>query len=352
MVTTNTSTIGTTARDHATITIWEAATDLDLVATDTIEIGECFDDTRFEEIVVIASAAGDTDSTHYRILRAASGEGHDGTVSGAQVTNFTTGGGHAFHVSESFFQLGAGMLIQLGAPGSSDECVHISDGVEGLLIEKAILYTVSNASSIDGVYSGDEDVGTAANPITIRNCVISGMPRAGLHAQQHSAATPHDLFYRVINCTITDCGRGIGWRAAHADGTTTIEVINTGIGDSGTADFADSGGSNPGTLVTTGSAGNYDEDNTCPAGTTMVLLESAGAGGSEWLIVNKYNDHKLVNSGDNDVLLGGVGNGSNSLVPTDDFLGNDRGSVSTCDPGCHQVSTPPSAGTRNRVHVA
>lgn len=351
---TNISTIGTASRDYSTIQLWEDATDTDLVTAGDIEVGECYNDGDFKASNIISGAT--TDSSNYRILRAASGEGHDGTFSGAGVKAFDSlAGTRVFTVLEDFFQVGSGMLIETASGvGSSDECIRVGDpsnNAEGLLVEKALIRNLDASTSIDCIYAGNYAVGTASNPITIRNCAVYGAVRAGVHCQNFSGTT--DQYWNLITVDIVDCKHNIGYDTRSTGSLLTIKIIDVILGDDrgGTrsGDYVvTSASTQNGTVVTTGSANNYDEKTEVPAGTTMTLVTTP-VSGVECVITSKYTNLKLVDDVDNDVLLQGVGNGDNGLVPTDDFIGNDRGTGSTCDPGCHQVSTPPSAGARNRA---
>lgn len=76
----NTSTFGGSGlgRDYTSLDTWEAATDNDLVTATAGEILDCFDDsTVFTQNLAIAGAT--TNGSFYRLVRAAAGEGHDGT---------------------------------------------------------------------------------------------------------------------------------------------------------------------------------------------------------------------------------------------------------------------------------
>lgn len=69
-----------TGRDYSALATWEAATDLDMVATTTSYVLECYDDEiSFDDYVVLAGAVDDTNASYFRIIRPASGQGHDGT---------------------------------------------------------------------------------------------------------------------------------------------------------------------------------------------------------------------------------------------------------------------------------
>jgi len=74
----NVSTYGTASRDYSALMTWEAATDNDLVTATKGEVLECYDDeTKFIEMVQIQGAI--TNSSYFRVIKPATGEGHDGT---------------------------------------------------------------------------------------------------------------------------------------------------------------------------------------------------------------------------------------------------------------------------------
>jgi hypothetical protein len=74
-----TKTIGTTARDYSTMTLWEADLDLSTVYQSGDDaVGECYNDSDFNETVIING--GTTVGLSSRTLTAADGEKHDGTA--------------------------------------------------------------------------------------------------------------------------------------------------------------------------------------------------------------------------------------------------------------------------------
>ncbi len=81
-----TKTIGTTSRDYSTIQAWEddlddgtnAANDATAYSSGDDAIGECFNDSAFDESVLING--GGTVELSTIILTVASGEEHDGTA--------------------------------------------------------------------------------------------------------------------------------------------------------------------------------------------------------------------------------------------------------------------------------
>ena len=74
MTTTTVKTIGTTARDYSTIASWWAACPADLVTSDEIWQGECYNDSEFLVTSATTFSGVTTSSTQFPRLTAASGE--------------------------------------------------------------------------------------------------------------------------------------------------------------------------------------------------------------------------------------------------------------------------------------
>lgn len=77
MPTVNTSTVGATGRDFSTWSSWEAATDNNLVGSDTQEIGEGYDDAVFASDSNLTFSGATADATRNRIARSAVGQEYD-----------------------------------------------------------------------------------------------------------------------------------------------------------------------------------------------------------------------------------------------------------------------------------
>lgn len=74
----NIQTYGDGTRNFTSLSTWESATDNDLVTGTTSEVLECYDDAAsFDDSITLEDAT--TSSLYFRIIRAAAGEGHDGT---------------------------------------------------------------------------------------------------------------------------------------------------------------------------------------------------------------------------------------------------------------------------------
>ncbi len=94
------STYGGATRNYTALTTWEAATDIDLVTGTISYVLEVYDDAAsFNDNVALAGAT--TNASYFRIVRPASGQGHDGTPNNGVWFNSTTDA-FLFSIGESF----------------------------------------------------------------------------------------------------------------------------------------------------------------------------------------------------------------------------------------------------------
>lgn len=76
----NVSTFGGVTRDYQSLAVWEAATDIDLVAANSGEVLDCYADAvSYNQTINMIGAT--TNSNYFRVLRAASGQEHNGLPS-------------------------------------------------------------------------------------------------------------------------------------------------------------------------------------------------------------------------------------------------------------------------------
>jgi len=311
---TNTSTIGSTGKDHATITIWEAATDNDLVTAGDIEIGSIDAAEDFDESVVIAGAT--TDASNYRKLTVASSFRHSGKEGTGHARMYRTGSGHIIDVQEDFFIIEYLDLNLLSGQASSDECIRISSGVDPCLISRCILHQSSAVSSCDGIYLGDIDA-----RVMVDNCLIYFFTRFGIHAQPFSGARTQTCnldFLTVMGCDRDAAGSAGGVMAVPSDGSTVINmnVFNTMSMDAQGGTPIDYGGTGAGTINWAGSdniAETADAESKFTASFDSVTLtddgESDPASGEHVWVNQKDNpneDYMLRGENANTVTQNGV----------------------------------------------
>jgi len=83
------STYGDGTRDFTSLSTWEVAKQADLVTAAKSEVLECFDDaTSFDDSITFSGST--TDASFFLIVRAAAGEGHDGTPNNGVFFSTTT----------------------------------------------------------------------------------------------------------------------------------------------------------------------------------------------------------------------------------------------------------------------
>jgi hypothetical protein len=195
-------TIGATAREHATISLWELATDNDLVTGTVIEEGRMFDDANFAEIVSIAGAV--TNALYYRHLTAAPGEEFDPFADTGTWLE-TAGSAFMFTIGEGYFR-----LSKMGARNNQG-----GNGVS--------FYWSTNAdNSLGSSLYGQRGNGTGtpfqiantANNVTLINCIADGLNNAGTwtgFVADNAGYSNH-----LYNCIVYDIhnvgSTGVYWR--------------------------------------------------------------------------------------------------------------------------------------------
>lgn len=164
---------------------------------------------------------------------------------------------------------------------------------------------------------------TGTNKIELVNCL---MLEAGNYCVE-IAYSPGTTNLDVINCTMQNGGT----RNLYTATLNTVNLYNNLCDGAGTADYV----LNFNTTENTGN--NISGDATSPDGASWqnltITYTNAGA-----------QDYSFASS-ETDAYDTGVGNGSQSLVPTDSLNGVDRGTGSTCDVGCFEVAAAGGGAT-------
>ena len=91
-------------RTYTVLNTWEAATDTDHVTDTESDVLECYDDSAtFDDRTTLGGSTND--STHFRIIRAATGEGHDGTRNNGIHFKFTSANNVCLLLDEPYSQV-------------------------------------------------------------------------------------------------------------------------------------------------------------------------------------------------------------------------------------------------------
>jgi hypothetical protein len=164
---------------------------------------------------------------------------------------------------------------------------------------------------------------TGTNKLELKNCLF-------LEAGQYNvfvAYSPGTTNLDMINCTAQNAGSD-NLRTTNLN---TVNLYNNLFDGAGTNDYV----LNFNTTDNTGN--NISGDATSPDGASWqnltITYTDAGA-----------QDYSFASS-ETDAYDTGVGNGSQSLVPTDSLNGVDRGTGSTCDVGCFEVAAAGGGAT-------
>lgn len=179
-------TIGTVGRDYSTITLWEADLQDTGIYSGNDAVGECYNDSVFNEKVVIDSHIPTTIT-----LTAADGEKHDGTT-------------------------GTGVTI-IRSSASDGLVVSTAGGVQKIV-------SFIECDSNDGGVSGGSTINAFGN-ITIQGCIVHNFLGTGTDGTRSGIRTynvPNN--YDLINNIVYNIGRDAG------TGNSAVMGIYQGVG--------------------------------------------------------------------------------------------------------------------------
>jgi len=301
---TNVSSIGTTGRDYATITLWEDDVDGDLVSAGNIEKGECYADSDFNETVDIDGSV--TDSSNYMWLTVAEGERHNGTAHGGGVViDRNASNGQVLRMSDDYTVVEWLRIYNAICSGSARTFVGLYN--TGCMVRNLILHEL--VKSTDNFYP----ISAAANT-RVFNCIIYDVwcAQAG---EVHRGISSYSST-KVYNNTVYNIKNQSGNMPGIWGG-----IQKNNIAADCDIDFAAS---------QSGSNYNLSSDSTAPGANSITGKTASDqfqsiTGGSE--------DFHLKAGAD--ALDAGIGPSSDSNVPSTDIDGDSR-SGATCDIGCDE----------------
>lgn len=222
----NISTYGGATRDYTALATWEAATDIDLVSATQSEVLECYDDVAsFDDAIAMEDAI--CNSSYFRIMRPASGEGHDGTSNnGFTIINTTDVG--ALGIAETYSQI-QDIICKSSINSSANRVVFYSNGLNSAII---------GCICFDSVNSGTGSILYAfsfSNPGVgyIINCLADNSEKDGFRIVHITGPV------RFYSCTSVNNGR---YGFINEDNSTSIVVKNCCSSGNSTADWGDLGG--------------------------------------------------------------------------------------------------------------
>lgn len=205
----NTSTYGNATRDYTALATWESATDNDLPAAGDGEVLSCYNDTHPFNDYMSGRMDAITNSSYFRVIKPAAGEGHDGTPgTGVRFESDQFGDYGMFSINESYSQVqdleikntyndasdrGCGVILwstpsnpaaigcifdtclqngirQTSVSGIVANCLFIDCGSSGIWGDAGTVY-VYNCTAVDCVVGFENDGGATC---IAKNCVAEG----------------------------------------------------------------------------------------------------------------------------------------------------------------------------------
>lgn len=304
MPTTVTKVIGT-GGDYSTITLWEAALPANLVSGDTVQVGECKNQT-FNESVTISGQT--TDATHYVHLKCQAGASFSDQA-GVRTTAlaYSTSNGMALAGTTDLLTISTNYTRVTGLQISTNnygKAINITSSVTNCLVSKCICKLASGADA------GGPCLRSSDNTNVFANCLIQG-DVAG--AENTGASVQAQL----RNCTFAIPAAASNIRTGVISGYSNCTLVNCAIFGFAAA-----------------------ESGTLHAGSSNNATDKSSAGGSTNDVTNLTYASQFVNSA-NDwraVDTGGLHAGTpDSTYAPDDISGQTR-SGSTPYIGCWEVA--------------
>jgi len=321
-----TSSIGTSSRDYSTIQLWEDALGGAAGGAGNDALGECYDDSDFDENVVI------NDSTPASVkLSVVSTDRHTGTANtGVRILETSDGTGINLAVPSGFDLLYTAEWIEVDKNGRDGKGVSTggSDAGDIPIIKNMIVHGADGGDSFKGLIEAESRDALVMNCIIYDNTRSTGSAVKGINVDGDRSNAG------VFNCTVADIrnsGAGDGEGIKIASNNANSSCKNNIAMDTKTSDF-DFPGTNPDSL------NNMSEDATSNdgGGSGHVELVSfatqfvSTTGGSEDFHLVTGSDAK-----DAGLDLGAEGNGIEF-----DINGEDRTPVTTWDIGAHEFELP------------
>lgn len=246
-------------RTYTDLAVWESATDTDHVATGDAEsdVLECYDDSAsFDDQVDMAGSTND--STHFRIIRPASGEGHNGTS----------------EVGFSLFSTAQSAVIRIAETNSQAQDIICKittsyGGTDTIIVPNASFTHVIGCIVVDGLNSG-AGVTQGIRPSTSGEYYIILCLVDNCDGNSYLYSASATAVY-VYNSVCVDGGGTAGFIGAAAVRYKNCLAENAGINDWSSGSHADS-------------SNNAASDTTAPGGSSRQsqTFTFVASGSNDW----------------------------------------------------------------------
>ena len=186
-----TKSIGTTARDYATITLWEAAFGGAAGGGGDTAKGECYDDSAFDEAITFNESTPDD-----AILSVASGERHDGTEgTGARLVMTAT---QVITVSPTIDVLIE--WLEVDHNGNAGTILGTTNTAALLECANLIVHGISGTTAAGNGAIGVND----SRELSVRNCFVYDYVESGDFRTAHGILGANFRLQEVFNCSVHD----------------------------------------------------------------------------------------------------------------------------------------------------
>lgn len=194
------------SRNYSALGTWETATDNDNVATTVSPVLECYDDAaNFNDAVTLLGSTNN--STYFRIVRPASGQGHDGTTNNG-VYFRRTSANHVFFIDETNSQVQNLILNLTINDGTQDWYCGLIRGNNGAFVG-CLAFDAANSGATSARGFG----AITGNPMFFILCLAEAGDDRGMYMVSGTC--------RVYNCTI----RGNSNNGFQGDATTILKNV-------------------------------------------------------------------------------------------------------------------------------
>jgi hypothetical protein len=299
-----------------------------------MEIGECYDDSDFNETVAINGST--SDATRYMHLTVASGQRHPGTFVSGVVIARSVAADPILSINDPFTRVEWLLITKTITTGIASG-IGIADN--NVLIDHCIIYgmTTTNAGQVQ---KGIKIIGaTARTNCVVRNTMVISITTntgeaTGIRIEDTGAHT-----LTLMNNTVYDIensGAGTAYGIHVNNASAVVTATNNAVFASETADYQATAGTltqsfNAASDATADGTGSLDSQT---AANQFVSL----TGGSEDLHLK--TGANLIDAG------------TNTGAPSDDIDGNSRPQNGTTDIGADEfLSAAPAAGKKKSLPI-
>lgn len=312
-------------RDYTSLQAWEDAAPANLVTSDQVWKGECYNDSTFSAVLTVSGST--SDSTRYKWLTAASGQSFADHAS--KLTNVLKANGsngvllsnstaysHMITVSENYFKVSrlqmspsnsaAKNLISNNTGTTIDQCI-IEIVKNGDKLQMYSASTIQNTLIIDRFGANTSGVGVISTYVSglMQNCTVvrpSDKSAAGQAIQRSYWSA-----FVMRNCAI------FGFPAAITGGTTGLSATN-----------------------------NYTDQSSPPTGFTQVAFDTSTGSGFEG-ITDSARDFRIKSTS----ALKDAG--SSTAAPSVDIVDSTRPQNSLYDVGAWELASAAASMFRSRT---